>query len=149
MRKHFFVSAVLLFALLFNISATQAQVSPTDQKLEYKGSNKNLAVMVTDAMHFNVAVETAEQLYLKENKLNFEIVMVGILAKEIVENAELKSVIERAISAGAKLVVCEYALDLLQVDKSKVDKRISITPNAWIYMFELQDKGFNTLTIQP
>lgn len=149
MKNHFLLTTVLFFALFIHVGVTNAQVNTSNQKLEYKGANKNLAVMVTDAMHFGVAVETVEQLNLKENKINFEIVMVGMLAKEIVEKAEMKSVMERAVAAGAKLVVCEYALDLLGVDKSKVDKRISITPNAWVYMFELQDKGFNTLTIQP
>lgn len=149
MKKHFLLAAILFFALFINVGVTHAQVNTSNQKSEYKGSNKNLAVMVTDAMHFGVAVETVEQLNLKENKISFEIVMVGMLAKEIVENTEMKSVIERAIAAGAKLVVCEYALNLLKVDKTKLDKRIAITPNAWIYMFELQDKGYNTLTIQP
>lgn len=101
--------------------------------------------MISDVKHFNTTVQTVEILKLKENGLTFEIVIVGLLAKEIVENKELIKIIDRSEKSGAKLVICEYALDILKVDKSKLDKRISITPNALIYMFELNDQGYNTL----
>lgn len=142
----------LLIGVLVSINiggGSIAQESSLAGNLEYKGENKNLAVMVTDAMHFHVAVETAEQLNLKASGINFEIVIVGALAKEIVEDSSVKENVEKAISSNADLVVCEYALNMLKVDKGMVDKRIKITPNAWIYMFELQDRGFHTLTIQP
>jgi len=105
--------------------------------------------MVADVLHFNIIVETLELLKLKENGMTFEIVMVGKLAKEIVEDPKLREGIDRSEKAGAKLVVCEYALDLFKVDKSKLDKRISKTPNAFLYMFELNDRGYNTITVIP
>lgn len=145
MKTNFFSSIILIIALIFISNYSNAQTQTLGGKVEYKGANKKLAVMISDVKHFNTTVETAELLKLKENGLTFEIVIVGILAKEIVENKELIKIIDRAEKSGAKLVICEYALDVLKVDKSKLDKRISVTPNALVYMFELNDKGYNTL----
>ncbi|HBN6702613.1 TPA: hypothetical protein L3261_002750 [Elizabethkingia anophelis] len=145
MKTNFLLTLILFTALIFNSNYSNAQNQTLGGKVEYKGANKKLAVMISDVKHFNTTVETVELLKLKENRLNFEIVIVGILAKEIVENQELMKNIDRVEKTGAKLVICEYALDVLKVDKSKLDKRISITPNALIYMFELNDKGYNTL----
>lgn len=145
MKSSFLSTLILITALIFTSNYSNAQTQTLGNKVEYKGANKKLAVMISDVKHFNTTVETAELLKLKENGLTFEIVIVGILAKEIVENKELIKIIDRAEKSDAKLVICEYALDVLKVDKSKLDKRISITPNALVYMFELNDKGYNTL----
>lgn len=145
MKKNFLFTLILFTTLIFNSSNVTAQTQTLANKVQYQGSSKKLAVMVSDTGHFKATVETVELLKLKENALTFEIVIAGILAKEIIENQELIKIIDRAEKAGAQLVICEYALDILKVDKSKLDKRISITPNALLYMFELKDKGFNTL----
>ncbi|QHC86195.1 hypothetical protein AS589_16060 [Empedobacter brevis] len=145
MKTNFLSTLILVTALIFTSNYSNAQSQTFGNKVEYKGSNKKLAVMIADVKRFNTTVETVESLKLKENGLTFEIVIVGILAKEIVENKELIELIDRAEKSGAQLVICEYALDILKVDKSKLDKRIIITPNALIYMFELNDKGYNTL----
>jgi len=145
MRANFLSTLLLLTVLIFSSNYSQAQTQTLGAKVEYKGSSKKIAVMVSDVLHFNVSIETIELLDLKKNGLAFEIVIVGKLAKEIVENEALKQAIDKAEKVGAKLVICEYALDLLKVDKLKLDNRIHITPNALVYMFELKDKGFNTL----
>lgn len=145
MKTNFLLTLILLTVLIFNSRYSNAQTQTLGNKVEYHGSNKKLAVMVSDVNHFKATAETIELLKLKENGLTFEIVIVGILAKEIIENQELVKIIDSIEKTGAKLVICEYALDILKVDKSKLDKRISITPNALIYMFELEDKGYHTL----
>lgn len=116
-------------------------------KSVYSGKSKNFAVMVSDTLHFKVALTTAEQLRTSENKFNFEIVVVGELAKALVEDKQLVQEIDKAEKLGVKIVVCEIALAFFNVPKEKLDKRISTTKNAWIYMFELKDKNYNTLTI--
>ncbi|QBQ41785.1 hypothetical protein E2P86_11725 [Sphingobacterium psychroaquaticum] len=145
MKANFLSTIILLSVLIFTSNYSNAQTQTFGNKVEYKGAKKKLAVMISDVKRFNTTVETVESLKLKENGLTFEIVIVGMLAKEIVENKELLELIDRAEKSGAHLVICEYALDILKVDKSKLDKRITITPNALIYMFELNDKGYNTL----
>lgn len=103
--------------------------------------------MVSDVLHFKVAIATAEQLKVKEKKLQFEIVAVGELAKALVEDASLVEEFDKAEKMGVKIVVCEIALNFFKVPKEKLDKRLHTTPNALIYMFELKDKKFNTMVI--
>jgi len=83
---------------------------------------------------------------IKKNKYAFEIVVVSKLAKEISENKDLIPEIDKAEKLGAKIVICEGALNYFKIDKSSLDKRLLFTPNGWIYMLELKDQGFNTLT---
>lgn len=140
---------IMLSVLFLSLTGTSyAQRTKNEKEFVYNGTSKKFGVMITDAMHFKVALETVEYMDVKKNGYTFEIVLVGMVAKEIVEDPTLKPFIDKAEKIGAKLVVCEYALDLFKVDKTKLDKRVTLTPNAWIYMFELKDKGYNTLDIQ-
>lgn len=139
--------SLVLFSFFMGISTVQAQNKPVKNMDDYEYHEKStkFAVMVPDALHFIAGVETAERMHLDKNGYTFELVIIGPLAKEIVENEELKAVLERGIKAGMDFSICEYALDLMDVNKAKVDKRIKIVPNAWLRMFELKDKGYNTL----
>lgn len=137
----------MIFSLLLGFSEMQAQEKPGKNTSDYEYNEKStkFAVMVPDVLHFKAGVETAERMHLKENGYVFEMVMIGELAKEIVENKDLIPYLDRAIKAGMNFSICEYALDLMEIDKSKVDKRIEIVPHGWLRMFELKDKGYNTL----
>lgn len=145
--KSFF--SVLMLSLVFLASSFSAQAqtkpAPNTDDYVYEGTSTKFAVMVPDVLHFKAGVETAERMRLKENGYKYEMVMIGGLAKAIVEDPELKPILDRGIKAGMKFTVCEYALDLMEVDKSKVDERIEIIPHGWLRMYELKDKGYNTI----
>lgn len=142
----------ILFSLLFlsvfvSIPQGIAQnksVAQTDA-YAYNGKSTKFAVLISDVQHLIVGIETAAYMDVRKNDYKFELVIVGPLAKEIVENEELKTVLDRGENAGVDFSICEYALDLMGVDKSKLDKRIKIVPNAWVHMFELADQGYNTI----
>lgn len=129
------------------ITETSLANEPITATVAYKGSSQKFAVMVSDVLHLKVAIATAEQLKVKEKKLQFEIVAVGELAKALVEDASLVEEFDKAEKMGVKIVVCEIALNFFKVPKEKLDKRLHTTPNALIYMFELKDKKFNTMVI--
>lgn len=115
--------------------------------VKYNGHSTKFAFLITNAGHFHRVVGTAEKMDIKKNNFSFEIVVGGKLAKDLAENEELITVIDKAEKLGVKIVVCEEALSHFKVQKSTLDKRLLTTPNAWIYMFELKDKGFNTLSL--
>lgn len=141
--------SVLVISLVFLSSnfTIHAQAQPPVNKSDYiyEGTSTKFAVMVPDVLHFKAGVETAERMHLQKNGYKYEMVMIGELAKEIVENNDLKKYLERGIKAGMDFTICEYALDLMKVDKSKVDNRIKIIPHGWLRMYELKDMGYNTL----
>lgn len=140
-------SAVLTLALMFAVGMTPEFCFAKDATAKYNGSSTRFAVMVGDTLHFKTAVSTAEQLQVKENKYKFEIIVVGELAKALVEDKEMAIEIDKADKLGVKIVVCEAALTFFNVPKEKLDKRLATTPNSWIYMYELKDKKYNTLAI--
>ncbi len=144
MTKYFFSIILFLMTATFTLQA-QDQPPVNQEDYIYEGSSTKFAVMVPDVLHFKAGVETAERMHLKENGYKFEMVIIGELSKAIVEDESLKPYLDRAIEAGMNFTVCEYALDLLGVDKSKIDKRVKIIPNGWLRIYELQDKGYNTI----
>lgn len=117
------------------------------ETIEYNGHSTRFAFLVTNERHFQGVMNTAEKMELKKNNFSLEIVVVGTLVKDLAENKELTKEIDKAENLGVKIVVCEGAMKHFNVPKSQLDKRLLTTPNAWIYMFELKDKGFNTLSL--
>lgn len=132
---------VSFLTVSFNLSAQQS----TDERVNYSGKSDKFAIMVSDIPHFQTAIRTIQLMDVKEKNFTFEVVVGGKLAKEIAENVELKIEIDKSQKIGIKIVVCEGAMAIHGVSKDMLDKRLFTTRNALIYMFELQDKGYNTL----
>jgi len=141
------IRIIMLFAVLVFGFPSAILAQEQVETIEYKGHSTRFAFLVSNERHFQGVIKTAEKMNVKKNRFSFEIVVVGTLAKDLVENKELIKEIDKAEKLGVKIVVCEGAMKHFNVPKSQLDKRLLTTPNAWIYMFELQDKGFNTLSL--
>ncbi len=135
---------MIVFVGFPSVSSAQQQQIKT---IKYKGHSTKFAFLITNTDQFFDVVETAQEMDVKNNKFSFEIVVAGKLAKDLADNKELINEIDKAEKLGVKIVVCEGAISYFKVEKSKLGKRLLTTPNAWIYMFELQDKGFKTLSL--
>ena len=135
------VLAALLTSPLFGVFGHAVDAAP-----ECCGKKStSFAVMVSDALHLRAAIATAEEMQVAQNHYAFEIVIVGELVKPLAEDRSLVEDVDKAEKLGVKLVVCENAVTYFKVPREKLDKRLKFTKNGWIYMFELKDKGFNTL----
>lgn len=142
----------ILFALVAALCFVTASTSsfaqdfkPKVNLIEYAGKSTKFAVMIGDPLHFKAAILTAEEMQIKKKGFKFEVVVIGHLAKDLAEDKSLLVDITKAKEMGMKIVVCEHALQYFSIDKSLLDKRLETTKNAWVYMFELKDKGYNTL----
>jgi intracellular sulfur oxidation DsrE/DsrF family protein len=146
-----FIAMLMTAAFLAAASLSHAEVSTASAQtvkshpVKYEGQSTKFAVMVGDVMHFKAAILTADQLLAAGQKFTIEVVIVGELAKAIAEDRSLLEDINKAEKLGVKLMVCEVALAHFKVSKDKLDKRIGTVRNGWIRMFELKDKGYNTL----
>jgi intracellular sulfur oxidation DsrE/DsrF family protein len=147
-----FIAALMTAVLLTATSLSHAEVSPASsqsaisQPVKYEGKSTKFAVMVGDVTHFKAAILTADQLLAAGQKFTIEVVIVGEMAKAIAEDRSLLEDINKAEKLGVKVKVCEVAMAHFKVSKDKLDKRISTVRNGWIHMFELKDKGYNTLS---
>lgn len=142
LRLFIFPALIVIFTLPANLSAQEHTKS-----LSYSGHSTKFAFLITTTDQFLGVIETAKEMGVKKNKFSFEIVVAGKLAKDLTDNEDLLKEIDKAEKLGLKIVVCEGAISYFKVEKSKLDKRLLTTPNAWVYMFELKDKGFNTLSL--
>lgn len=140
--------AYLLLVLLLSAAPRLGMAQDTARRiLPYAGHSTKFAVMVRDVQHFEGAIRTAGELGVDTRHFSFEIVVLGPMAKSLVEDSTVKAGIDRCEQLGVQIVVCEHAMAHYQVLKAQLDKRIRTTPNGSIYMFELQDKGYNTLVL--
>ena len=112
----------------------------------YEGKSTKFAIMVGNVEHFKAAVFTADQLLKNGENFTIEVVAVGELVKDIADDTSLFEDINKAEALGLKLTVCEVAMASNKVSKNKLDKRMTTIRNGWIHMFELKDKGYNTLS---
>ena len=113
----------------------------------YEGKSNQFAIMVGNKEHFIAAILTADQLLKGTQNLTVEVVAVGDLVKDIAEDKTLFDMINQADTLEIKLTVCEIAMALNKVSRNKLDQRFNTVRNGWIHLFELKDKGYNTLSI--
>ncbi|MFZ4861944.1 hypothetical protein ACL9RF_07135 [Sphingobacterium sp. Mn56C] len=137
-----------LFASLYFFVPTPSKAQQQETPVQYKGTSTKFAILLSKAGHYPVAVSTAESMAIKKNNYAFEIVVMGELAKELADNKSLLPFIQKAEELGVKTVVCEQALAFFNTPKAALHPSIQTTANAWIYLFELKDKNYNSLSIQ-
>lgn len=105
------------------------------------------AILVANARHFQVAVMTGEALKTDHPVLDFEIVLIGSVVKDVATDESLQSFIRSSEKAKVRIVVCELAMNHLGMKQSDYHAYISFTPNGFTYIFGLQESGFKTITL--
>lgn len=119
MKKQIIIIAIFLLGItLFH--DVKAQSLTTSQVENAIKKNGKYALLVQNSKHFMVSVMTGEEYKVKSPKIQFEIVLIGDVVKDLAENPELKPFIEKAQKTGVKIVVCEFAMNKLGVKKRNI-----------------------------
>lgn len=105
------------------------------------------ALLVSNARYLQAAVRTGESLKTNAPEMDFEVVLVGPVVKDIVTDESLIKTIEQSKKLGIRLVVCEAAMNHMQLKKSDYHSAIEFTPDGFIYLFGLQESGYKTITL--
>jgi len=105
------------------------------------------ALLVSNARYLQAAVRTGESLKANAPEMDFEVVLVGPVVKDIVTDESLIKTIEQSKKLGIRLVVCEAAMNHMQLKKSDYHSVIEFTPDGFIYLFGLQESGYKTITL--
>ena len=117
MKKQF-----LIFALLVLILSTSIAVNAQEQNVnQIENSIKNngkYALLVQNSKHLMASVMTGEAFKNKSEAIQFEIVLIGKVVKDLATDEKLKSVVMKAEKLGIRIVVCEFAMNKLGVVKS-------------------------------
>src|SRR5690606_37693015 len=146
MKKQIIIIALFLLGItLFNdVKAQNLTTSQVENAIKKDGK---YALLVQNSKHFMVSVMTGEEYKTKNTGIQFEIVLIGEVVKDLAEKEDLKPFIEKAQKTGVKIVVCEFAMEKLGVKKSQYQPSILTTPNGFTYLFGLQELGFKTITL--
>lgn len=136
-QKFFFLAAFgILFMPFLELRAQEAI-----------RKNGKYAIMVRNSALFKVSVMTGKELKAKSSKIQFEIILIGDVIKDLANDAELQKITTECDKVGIKIVACEFAMKMQNVEKSQYPSSVLSTPNAFIYIFSLQEKGFKMITL--
>ncbi|TXE07367.1 DsrE family protein [Gelidibacter salicanalis] len=126
---------------------TNAQTSSVIESENSVKKDGKYALLVSNARYFQAAVRTGESLKANAPEMDFEVVLVGQVVKDIVTDVSLTKTIELSKKLGIRLVVCEAAMNHMQLKKSDYHSAIEFTPDGFIYIFGLQESGYKTITL--
>lgn len=146
MKKQIIIIALFLLGITF-FNDVKAQSLTTSQVENAIKKDGKYAILVQNSKHFMVSVMTGEEYKTKNTGIQFEIVLIGEVVKDLAEKEDLKPFIEKAQKTGVKIVVCEFAMEKLGVKKSQYHSSTLTTPNGFTYLFGLQESGFKTITL--
>lgn len=140
---------MVLFVFVGSVLFTPAQAQSLSVK-EVENSVKmdgKYAILVPNARYFQAAVMSGKELKANHPNIDFEIVLISAVAKDLATDESLKSFIETSEKVGIRIVVCESAMNHFGVKKSDYHPFITTTPDGFAYMFGLQERGYKTISL--
>ncbi len=127
------------------VNATNLTHAKNESALQVTTGDK-YAILVQSTKNLRASIMTGSEMKQANPALTFEIVIMGQMVQEL-NDKELRPILDGANKAGIKLVVCEFALQVYGVDLQNLPAYFVGTPNAHKYMFQLNEKQYNTLSI--
>lgn len=146
MKKQFYSLIFLLVAstAYTSINAQSMSVSDVEKSIKQEGK---YAILAPNARYFQAAVNSGKNLKAKNPEIEFEIVLISAVTKDLATDKSLIPLIELSEKMGIRIVVCEFAMNHFEVKKSDYHHSIKTTPDGFAYIFGLQELGFKTITL--
>lgn len=146
--KNLFLSLSIAF-FSFGIAQTSVAQTYTVEEVNEAAMKKDgkYALMVDNASYLMAAVVTGKEYTKQHSDIEYEVILIGNVVKELAEDKELASFIVESKDFGIRIVVCEFAMIKLGVEKKDLPTTVEITPNGFTYYFGLQELGFNTISL--
>ena len=132
--KTVFYSSIFLALTLISSANLQAQ--------QIDDNPKNI-------LQLQPIILTAEALKAEdgENFGDFQVIICGKKIGDITDTAQMNDFIEKAKKAGVQIVACGFSLNKFKVDKTEVPKEIKTVENGILHNFQLQKKGYKSLSL--
>lgn len=120
------------------------QIDTTEHAIEADGK---YAVLVSTAQHLDAAIATGRSMRTRNQAIQFQIVACGQVVKEIATSATVAESVRQAVRDGIAVVVCGMSVNQLKVDPANLPPEAPTTENGLIYLFGLQEQGFETIAL--
>lgn len=146
MKNQYLMILFIILGSVFYAPVSAQTLSVTAIENAVKKDGK-YAMLVSNARYFQAAVRTGETLKGNSKNLDFQVVLIGPVVKELATNGDLKASIEASEKSGIRLVVCEAAMYHFKLKHNDFNESIAFTPDGFIYMFGLQENGFKVITL--
>ncbi|MBJ7880191.1 DsrE family protein [Gelidibacter salicanalis] len=146
MKNQFLMILFVFVGSVMYTPATAQSLSVSAIENSVKKDGK-YAILVSNARYFEAAVRTGEGLKAKSPEMDFEVVLVGPVVKDLATDESLKSSIKTSEASGIRIVVCEAAMNHFKLKQTDYDATITFTPDGFVYMFGLQESGYKTITL--
>lgn len=139
--KTYILSSIFLMFALFSTNNLSAQKTK-------KGTN-NYVVLTNKIQQLQPIILTAVALKAEEGKSfgKFEVIICGKEIGKITDSEKISEFIDKAEKAGVQLIACGFSLNRFKVDKTKVPSKIKVVENGILYNFQLQKKGYKSITL--
>ncbi len=146
MKNRFLITLLVFLGLVLYTPATAQSASVAAVENAVKQNGK-YAILVPNARYFQAAVMTGQTLKANNPKMDFQIVLISSVVKDLATEESLNSFIEISKKVGIRIVVCEFAMKNQEMKKSEYHSSIHTTPDGFAYMFDLQELGFKTISL--
>lgn len=139
--KTYIFSSLFLMLTLFGNAKLQAQ--------QVDKSKNNYVVLTTKVPQLQPIILTAEALKAEEGEAfgDFQVIICGKDIGQITDPEIINTFIEKAEKAGVQIIACGFSLNKFKVDKTKVPTSMNIVENGILYNFQLQKKGYKSLSL--
>ncbi|MDX1544574.1 MAG: sulfur reduction protein DsrE [Christiangramia sp.] len=137
--KTILYSSILLILTLFTGTQAHAQ----------HDSKHNYVVLTKKVPQLQPILITAERLKEEDGEHfgEFEVIICGKEIGDITDPSKIGEFLTKAEKLGVKLVACGFSLNKFKVDKDAVPKEMKIVENGILYDFQLQKKGYLSLSL--
>ncbi len=136
------ILSTLILSIFFILGNSQHSYSQETGKQNYVVLTKKVAQLKP--------ILLAAKALAKEdgsNFGNFEIIVCGKEIGDLTDLEKLQPHLTEAKKIGATIVACGFSLKQFNVDISKLSKDVQIVDNGILYNFQLQKKGYKSLSL--
>ncbi len=137
--KTLIINSITIIFVLISLQ-TQAQS---------KSTTDNYVVLTKKVQQLKPIILSAQELQ-NENKNQFgefAVIFCGKEIGDITDPEKIDPFIEMAKTANVRIVACGFSLSKFKVDKSKVPEENEIVENGILYNFQLQKKGYFSISL--
>lgn len=139
--KTILYSSILLLLMFFTGIKASAQ--------QENDSKHNYVVLTKKVPQLQPILLTAEKLREEDGSQfgNFEIIICGKNIGDITDPSKMEKFITKAENLGVQIVACGFSLNKFKVNEDAVPKKMKIVENGILYNFQLQKKGYKSLSL--
>ena len=139
--KKTLINSLLFIISLFVTSKLNAQTTTTEKT--------NYVILTKNVAQLQPIILTAQALKKEQGNVfgDFQVIICGQGIGDITDPEKMKDFVVKAKDAGVELVACGFSLNKFKIDKTKIPKEIITVENGILYNFQLQNKGYKSLSL--